>query len=695
LLQIRVVSEESLRGFCQNFPHSSKLANKIKLSGTLNFVKTDFKTPPISFGSGSGTGNGSGISVFADVLYTPNTVDLMGLPYETPITHRSVYYRAGNDIQNPRWTTQYASSIDNVIRIFGTGGLAYEIVKNLIVNYKFGLDYYTENQEYQLNKGSVQNDTYVNGLYRTKKINNTIWDNTITINWNKEITSGLKLDLIVGGNSVRELYNQDGMESTEQLVFGFMNHKNFSTHAAFEGFGGYYLQSKSEVNTLGLFGQASFDYKNYLYLNIAGRNDWYSSLEKENRSLFYPSVSLSFIPTQLFESITSNNGLNFLKLRVGYGTSAGFPPAYVTRDTYGLNTRAFVNGNVVVPSNSPGVTLGNPDLKPELHREIEIGLEAKGLSNRLGIDFTYYIKKTKDLITNADLDPATGYDYTFMNIGSITNSGIEIEFNATPVKTQSLQWDLTLMFTKTQSEVTELAEGAEQIRINGFTNLGNFAKVGEPYGVIMGNAARTNEDGIRVVDGTGLYISSNDLSVIGNPFPDFETSLNSTLQFKGFSFGMLWEYRKGGDIYSGTASALLARGNTKDTDFDRTQTWVLPGISDDTGLPNTIQISATNFGFNVLGFAPHDLRMYDGTTIRLREVSLGYTFPSKLLAKTPFGSGSITFSGYNLWYNAVNFPKYLNFDTDVSSTGVGNGMGFDYITGPSTSRYGVSLRLSF
>ena len=119
-------------------------------SGTMNFVKTDMETPPITYGDGSGIGGGSGISVFADVLYTPRSVDLMGLPFESPIDHRSVYYRVANDIQNPRWTTKYARQIDNVNRVYGSGNLSYNILDKLNLAYRYGIDHYSEQQEYQL-----------------------------------------------------------------------------------------------------------------------------------------------------------------------------------------------------------------------------------------------------------------------------------------------------------------------------------------------------------------------------------------------------------------------------------------------------------------------------------------------------------------------------------------------------------------
>ena len=674
----------------------SHITEKLTFSGTMNFVKTDMKTPPISYGDGSGIGGGSGISVFADVLYTPRSVDLMGLPYENPIDHRSVYYRSGNDIQNPRWTTRYARSVDNVNRVYGSGNLSYNILDKLNLTYKYGIDHYAEQQEYQLEKGSVQNDNYLNGLYRTRNILNTIWDQSLLLTLQQDLGDIITLDVLLGGASVREIRSTDGMESTNQLVFGLMNHKNFSDHSTYNSFNQYPLQSHAESNTLGAFGQVTASLGSFIYLNLSARNDWFSSLQPENRSQFYPSVSLSFIPSQLSAYIRENLGFDLLKLRVGYGTSAGFPPLYVTESVLATNARGYVTRDgTVVPTNGVSYFLGNPELKPELHAETELGIEFAMFENRVGADFTVYSKKTQNLITEATLDPATGYSRTYVNIGQMTNRGIELELHVTPVRSTHFNWTINGIFTKYESVVDDLGMGLDKVLINGFTDLGNYAIAGEPYGVMFGYAVARDDNGNFRIDGNGNFLQSNEATIIGNPHPDFETSFINRMNFWGISFNMQWDYRQGGDIYSETVNALLGRGITKDTDFDRLQTFVMPGVRDD-GSPNEIQITATDAFFDNLGSqAPSEINVIDGTTIRLREISLSYSLPKDWLNRTPFGRIEISIMGQNLWFKAINFPKYMNFDTDMLSLGVGNGLGFDFITGPSSTRYGASIRVTF
>ncbi|MEM9687336.1 MAG: SusC/RagA family TonB-linked outer membrane protein, partial [Bacteroidota bacterium] len=168
---------------------------------------------------------------------------------------------------------------------------------------------------------------------------------------------------------------------------------------------------------------------------------------------------------------------------------------------------------------------------------------------------------------------------------------------------------------------------------------------------------------------------------------------NNTINYKGFSFSMLWSYRHGGDVYSNTVSALVGRGLVKDTE-DRESTFILPGVRQD-GSPNTIQVNNSDYYFGNVAFGPDELQIYDGSTLRLREISVGYSLPRKFLDKTPFGNVSITFSGQNLWFKGFGVPDSTNFDPESLGVGVGNGLGLEFLNGPSSKRYGVSVKATF
>jgi hypothetical protein len=282
-------------------------------------------------------------------------------------------------------------------------------------------------------------------------------------------------------------------------------------------------------------------------------------------------------------------------------------------------------------------------------------------------------------------------------VGRISNKGIELGITATPVRNDKITWDVTLNYSLYRSVVEELGSGLAQVQIPGgaFTNLGNFAIPGKPFNVIQGSTVvREATTGRKLVGADGAYVVSDDISVIGDPNPDWTSSLISSVSWKGFTLGAQLDYRQGGAIYSTTVATLLGRGITKDTDITRENTFVLDGVQSD-GRENTVQVTSSNYYFDNVGFGASELQIYDGTTIRLREVSLSYSLPKTLLKKTPFKNISLTASGQNLWFRAVNIPKYVNFDTEVLSTGVGNGLGFDFLTGPSSRRYGATLRITF
>jgi TonB-linked SusC/RagA family outer membrane protein len=688
--------ENDLSKFNVGIGGSTKISKRLTFRGTMNYVQTNMRTPPISYSDGSGIGGGAGFSVFADVLYTPRSIDLMGLPYENPNTHESVYYRVANDIQNPRWTAKYSSSIDNVDRVFGSANIDYNILDNLTLSYKFGIDHFSEQQEYQVNRGGVQNDNYLNGLYRTRQMLNTTLDQSVLLTYQQDIGDQVTLDVLLGGSSLREIYSADGMESTNQLIFGMMNHKYFSDHSTINSFNDFPLQSEAESNILGAFGQITASYSNYLYLNLSARNDWFSSLQQENRSQFYPSVSLSFIPSNVMEVLRESASFDFLKLRIGYGTSAGFPPLYVTENELYSNARGYVaRDGSVVATNGVSFFLGNPDLQPELHAEIELGIEFAMFKNRFGADFTLYSKTTNNLITDASLDPATGYYQTYVNIGEMTNRGLELELYLTPVRTTNFDWTITGIFTKYESVVEELGAGLDKVLISGFSDLGNYAIAGQPYGVMYGYMIARDEDDNFIVDGSGNYLQSDEPEIIGNPHPDFETSIVNRFTYKGLSLNVQFDYRQGGDIFSESVNTLLGRGLTKDTDFNRQETFVLEGVTTE-GLPNEVQLTASNAYFNNYGTqAPGEVNVIDGTTVRLREISLSYSLPQKWMSKLPFKGVELSIMGQNIWFKALSFPEYMNFDTDVLSLGVGNGLGFDFLTGPSSTRYGGSIRIRF
>ncbi len=661
-----------------------KLDNRFTISSTLNMSRTEFITPPVAASTGNGS-FGTGSSVFGHLFFTPRNIDLMGLPFENPVTGGSVYYRSGNDIQNPRWTAKNVFFKQIVDRVYGSAAATFNVTDNINVMYRFGYDIFNERNEDGQNKGGSEGP--VLGRYRTWDNKNTLYDHTFTVNGGFEIASNASLSFNVGANGRRQVRDQQGVSSVNQTVFGTFRHFNFEQQSPIQDF--------AEQNLYGVFGQLELDYNGYLFFTLAGRNDWVSNFATENASIFYPSASAALLISELLPGITSSGIVNMLKLRGGYGTSAGFRGGYPVATTLDLDTRRFITPlGSIIGSNTTGEQLGNTNLKPETINEIEVGLESNLLDNRIQFGLTLYKRFTKDLIVSRPLDPSTGYTSTITNIGEVEGEGIEIDVTGTVLKTASgFTWTVGTNFFSNRDIVTDLGQDTENIGIAGFTDLGNFAVKNEQLGIMMGSRVLRDDDGNLVVNSQGDYVDEAGLFIIGNPNPDFTWNINNTLSYKNFNFSFLFNWVQGGDMYSSTVSTLLGRGLITETE-DRLNTFILPGVKQD-GTPNDIQINNSTYYFNNVLFGPSELQVYDATAVRLQEISLGYSLPKAIVDKLPINALSLTASGFNLWFRAINTPAGARFDPNVAGTGVGNGRGFEFLNGPSSRRYGLSLKVTF
>jgi TonB-linked SusC/RagA family outer membrane protein len=681
-----------------------KLTKNLTLSSTFNFVRTDFQTPPSAAGTGSNSIGGP--SIFAELFYTPRNIDLTNWPWENPVTHASVYYRNNNSISNPYWTLNNARQTSVTNRFFSSSSLNYKFTDWLNVTYRLGLDTYSEDQTYYVNKGGVGYDSNLTpGVYRSQNSNNTIYDHSVLASINKQLSSDFDLTALLGWNFRDNRYQQTGLESLGQVVYGLIEHRNFTATQS-KDFRGNNLNFISRSAIVGGFFDANLGYKDYLYVNVSGRNDWSTNLETANRSKFYPGASVAFVPTAAFPNIAPDI-LDFLKVRVAYGTSANFGAPYRTRASLSLNAQTRVDniGNVVT-SRTP-VLLANADLKPELLTETELGIESKLFQNRVRLDLSFYKKVSEDQIVERPLDPSTGYTSVFINAGTISNKGIEMQLGGAILKTDNLTWDVTLNFTRNRSMVEELPEGSKEILINGFSGgLGNYAIEGKPLNVIKGTYVERSPDGELIVNPQGDYKFADEIGIIADPNPDWLGSAITSVSWKGLTFGMQWDYVHGGQTYSFTAATMVGRGVAKDLEsFDPTLPLILPGVlevtdvnGDVTGYtPNNLPLTTSGvfFGNTIIGGAPDDRGVYDATRVRFREVSLGYNLPKSITNKLKVNGINVTLMGNNLWFRAINAPKYAKADFDRTAFGTNNGMGFDFLGGPSARKYGVNLKITF
>jgi len=434
------------------------LANKLTFSGTFNYVNSQRDTPPAGISTSS---NPAGASLFSNIMYTPRSWSLEGLEYENPVDGSSIYYRSGNDIQHPFWTLNNTNDAETLDRFYTTLNFGYDIKPWLNVFYRLGYDNYVQRQVYTVNSRGRQ---IPDGLMETSVRTNTIIDNYFALNFDYDINSDWSITGILGVNDRSEKRDTRFTSSTVQFIFDLFTHDNFIEHQA--------RSSIRELATIGVFGTAAIGYRNFLYLNLQARNDWTSTLEEENRSVLYPSASLSWMVFESMGMSTTNN----LKVRLGYGTSAGYPPPYQTRNVLGTSPNDFVtNGGTIVNSNSLSNRFGNTALTRELHKEVEVGIEGSFLNNRVSFDLSVYDKSSEDLIIDLELDPSTGFTQTTVNTAELSNQGVELGLTVVPVQTGDWTWSITSNFTTWKTTIDALADGIEQALIAGQSWLGNFA----------------------------------------------------------------------------------------------------------------------------------------------------------------------------------------------------------------------------
>lgn len=709
-----------------NFGGNTQLANGLFVSGSITYVNIDQTSPP-----STGLFNGT-TSVTERLLFFPPNLPLKDLPFEDS---RGVQasYRPDND--NPYYLAKYAPNTSNVDRYFGNLSLGYDVTDWLNVTYRAGFNGFTDRRLEVTPKSSVDLPL---GQLISDDIRRLEIDGNLLLTFTRDlIPDELNLKAILGHNFNKRDTERQSFLGTGIIIPGINDFDNVQSAVPNGGI-------KSERTYQAFFADISLSYKDWLFFNMTGRNDNASALPKQNRSYFYGGVSSSLILTDAFD--LKSNWLSFAKLRAGWARVGSDPTPYQT-----YNSLFFVNsviGNNIANINFPfrGVNsqtlanvLGNPDLTPEFTTELELGADLKFFNDRLGFDITWYDRSTTDQIVPITVSATSGYTSAVVNLGEVTNKGWEIGVTAVPVSlSNGFNWEINAAFTRNRNIVVSLTEGLEEVFLAGFANsVRAVHRVGQPYGQIKGTVAKRYssdpnagwKDGDLLVDpATGKLITSATEQLIGDPNPDFLLGVTNTFSWRGVSLSALIDYRKGGDMFSQTFNQVYGRGLTPGTVPDgprgREVSFVIPGVvgspTTQTAVldvngnpqPNTTQIHSNDWWFiNTFGSAgPQEFSVFDATTVRLREVTLGYEIPKKWLEKTPFGSASIQFSGRNLWFKAVNFPDDLNFDPETNSLGAGNVEGLGQFNGslqsgnaqgvdfgiiPTTKRYGVNIRFTF
>jgi TonB-linked SusC/RagA family outer membrane protein len=577
---------------------------------------------------------------------------------------------------NPYWTRYMNVQNDTRNRIYGNVGFGYKILPELKFQFKSNLDFFVDKQ-YE------KNAVYSQELSRYMEMSRQQYElnNEFLLSLNKQLTEEFNLLANAGANLMHRHYEYVYGETDGGLTLPlFYNLKNSLNPPK-----AYNKKERKSINSV--YGNITLGWKNQLYLDASLRNDWSSTLPEGKNSYLYPSVTGSFIFSELLKE---QKWLSFGKVRLGYAMVGNDTDPYQILDIY--THYSSIDAGSATPGYIVSTTLRNPDLKPEQTNSYEAGLEMNFLDNRFGFDVTVYSAETKNQIIPLSVSGSAGYTTRIINAGLLTNKGVEIALHGSPVRTNNFQWESRLTLASNKNKVVELKDGVDYYRlVNAPFKVEIGAKTGEAYGVIMGtDYVYDEETGKRVITKDGLYASTDGNVSLGSVYPDFMGGWLNTFSYKGLDLSVLFDFSKGGRYFStsylwGMYSGMLEESAANDI---REKGIVLDGVQED-GTPNTVvadgQVYCEDF---YTGPAAQSVLKAD--YIKLREINLGYTIP---LNKSAFiKSLRIAAYGRNL---AVWGPDVKHFDPEMIISNSGNIQGIEGGAIAGIANYGFNISVKF
>lgn len=670
---------------------NQRLENGLRVGGTVSYSRS------IQDGGRFGQNQfGGAASSFARVLVAARNWDMVGLPYETPDGDNLMFVGTGQ-ADHPRWSWRYNTINTQMDRSVANMNFGYDILDWLQVDYSFGINHFEQKRNEYINPGSRAAEQL--GRITEDHYTNQEIESNLLFTAYRAINQDLNIKGVLGHNVNQRTFTRYAVVGERVITRGIKNVGN--TEEQLDVTPG---NAWSRQRLWAVFADVSLEFRNYLFLNLTGRNDFSSTLPEDNRSFFYPAVATSFVFTDAFD--LQNDILTEGKIRASWAQVGNDAGPYFAAGYFNVGNPWLGNNTMAVPT-----TGFDPELTPEFTNEIELGTELEFLNGRIGVDFAWYDRRTTDQIAPVSLPASSGINLYYTNFGEMQNTGIELGLSLVPVQLEnSLRWEIFTTFTRNQSEVLSLTEGVERINFTtGAAGLTGVLEVGQPYGVLRGSVAARDDQGNYLINPqSGKIIEAVDLGYLGDPAPDWRSSITNTLSYRGITLGVVFDISMGGSLYSNTIEGLLGRGVTKDTE-DREGTRIIPGVlgnadtqqplldANGNTIPNYVQVSENSlwFGESFAINTMDEMSVYDATVYRLREVSLNFEMPRRWFENNLIGGASIGFVGRNLWYHAPNVPEHTNFDPTLNTFGATNIQGIEHDAAPTTRRYAVNLRVNF
>lgn len=650
--------------------------NEWKLGFTANYVHTNIRTAPQA---------NSGI---VNVVYSaPAEYDLKGIPSSVPGNPSQQISFRSTTFNNPYWWAENNAYTQSTQRFFGNAYVEYRPAINwgdnldLVIKEQLGIDAYTSRYSNIQEVGSAGNSS---GYIENESYTRQIFNNLITANFTAELGADREWSLgLMLGNEV----NNDHLTATDYIGSGlaFYGQPTIGNCASFT----YGYEAPSQDRTVGLFFNASASWRDMLFFNVTGRNDWVSTMPNGNRSFFYPSVSLAWVFTEL-EALKGNRVLTFGKLRTSYaevGQAGTYLNNFAYTPTYGGGFYGFYPVNYPIKGQTSFVPYWkeyDPALKPQTTKNYEVGLDLRFWDDRVKLEYTYSYQDVRDQIFEIPMDGSTGYQSIVSNGGRITTNTHEINASVTAYTSKDFDIDLGLNWTKYESMVKELAPGVDNIMLGGFVEPQVRAYTGYAYPVIFGKSFMRDEaTGLMLLDSDGMPMTSGESTVIGKCTPDFNMGWSTNIRYKRFNLSSTWSWQKGGQMYHGTYGTMQMFGATTES-TDRDMPLHVSGIDYETG--QYVEHDVDRFSWNQIYYDCSESMIVDTDFVKLRDVTLTYQLPRL---------GVFDISVYGFARNVLVWAKMNDFDPE-SSVGNNNAGGyFERYSLPNTASFGGGLKLTF
>jgi TonB-linked SusC/RagA family outer membrane protein len=596
---------------------------------------------------------------------------------------QNVSWTTNTGFNNPYWLVDNVEMPSTVDRFVVSNESTLDILPWLKLVNRVGLDTYTDLQSEHVNVGTL---SVPRGRMYDALIKNTQINNDLILSANYKINDDMNISGLIGNNINQRQFARRTVRGLD-IIPGYYDINGASTTEA--------LQEDEKRRLIGVYASATFEYKNYLFLNATARNDWSSTLPVDDNSFFYPSVSAGFVFTEVL-GLNSNPYFSYGKLRLSLAQSGNDADPYSVYQTYlRANPSDGTRGNIAFPfagvnGFQKNARLFNQGLKPEIVTEKEIGLDLKFFKNRLGIDGAYYHKVSKNQILPQEISGASGFIDRVINAGKIVNKGLELTVNATPLQTKDFSWDISINYARNRYKLESIAEGVDNIFLAGFDNPQIRADKDYGYGVIWGTRFARNDAGKILIDDDGLPMTAEDLGPIGNVTPKWTAGIRNSFTYKSLTLSGLLDFRHGGDILNLDLNYTTFYGTAKVTE-QRNTTKVWEGVRASDGQPNTTGILQDQDYFQQWYSSVSENLVEKGGFVKLREVTLSYALPQKVLAKTPFEAINFSVTGRNLWIKS----DFSYGDPEGSLLGNGNAQGLYHAVTPGTRGVTFGLNVKF